>query len=354
VILSGPHFEKALSIISQSLDLDELERITRFLGHDLQDIAPGKTKEQTIYKLLLWFDRRDCVSELFAKIAQANRIVETGLQAILDEAKQCTATAGAGASARTSDPLAPYFINKEPFIDRTSLDEKLTELWTVVKDGVLIVRGDRGCGRSHSWWRIRKSAEQATVSAHYIDLSKNPGSWTVSALIDRITVWLDMPVTSLKDRLAQESRLGMLFAAALGTHLRGFRTQQQRWCLVLDGLDRTGISNEIMELVQSLAEDILAGNLANFSLAFLGYGSTSHWNFEQLILDEDVPLLDRSHVKDFLGRVSKAVGKTIEPAVLDRITQEIFDGLELPCVGQTLGELKTRVKKHSVELMRRA
>lgn len=124
--------------------------------------------------------------------------------------------------------------------------------------------------------------------------------------------------------------------------------------MVFDGLDRIGVSPAIIELVEDLIADVLCENLRNFSLVILGYGEGPHCNFASKILREQLRFIEPVDVDVYLRQVAQSVGSPVSPSELRARIDGIFGGLEPPLDQDKMLELKSRVKSHTIEVLRRA
>lgn len=229
--LTGILVEKTVSTINLRFSIPEVRRAVRYkLDEELDNIATYTEKMDIIFEVVEWSGRRDKIPELFDGLITVNPIAQPELKEILELAvRPSDNTTGTAPVLPAFDPLSHYFIADEPFVDREQLRNQLDSLWQGGRSGVLIVRGERYSGRSHSWWLIHEMARQRQILDRYFDLSTNPGEWRVDDLVSRIAVWLDLPRQDLKDRLAQESRRGLALLGALYRYIKSSGNSKQRW-----------------------------------------------------------------------------------------------------------------------------
>jgi hypothetical protein len=351
--LNGEQMEAVVSLVDQHFGYPELRRIVRFkIDQDLDDIAgQNMTKIGVIFQIVDWSMRRQCLERLLEGFAKENGAIKPALDKIVEEAMRAETVAPNGAARTPADPLARYFFRDQPLIDREELENQLGRLWGAGGCGVLIVRGDRYTGRSHSWWRVREVADRENIAAHYIDLSSNPGEWTTEQFVDRVASFLDLP--EVFDNVAQGSYQGKMLVRQLNKYFGTPNVTGKRWCLVLDGLDRLGIATSIVETVDRIVEDVLALNLRDLSVVILGYGDNPNVGFAYNILEERLRPIESSDVERYLHQVAGAVGRTVQPLWVSKVAQEVFNGLAPPLDHSKMSELKSRVKRHAIEVLRR-
>ena len=72
-----------------------------------------------------------------------------------------------------SDPYLSQMIGqREPFIDRSDLRAHLRDLLSESKSRVLVLTGERPCGKSYTWFFIRQPKLLADITPVLIDLSE--------------------------------------------------------------------------------------------------------------------------------------------------------------------------------------
>jgi hypothetical protein len=370
--LEGPQMKRLVTLISDSLERTTFERLVTFeLSANAEDIVgDGATKIDAVFKVVQWSLKRDRLSLLLEGVMRENPTVTTEVRTIIAEATRTEAVGPVGPCAATAwlpkrpavaapgaappDPLAPYFPQDQPFVNRKELADKLQLLWAGGNSGVLVVRGERYSGRTHSWWRIVEASAANGVATCLINISRNPGAWTVRDLILRVDSHLRIDQQTLKDSLAQSSTQAGALVSALIAHFRvRSYAGETRCCLVLDGFDRTGVDRALIELVEDLIIEVLAGNLPGLSLIILGYGDHTEQTITQRVLNEKIDWLDGTHLQDWLRGVVAAAGKVAGPADIATTSQNILSGLAPPFNAASMTELNSRVKKQAIELLRR-
>ena len=353
--LTGPQMEQLVTLISDGIERTTLTRVVRFkLGVDVDDIVvAGTTKLDAVFQIIDWSARQQLAQDLIEGLIKENNALGPALRKIVDDALRVDVVAPVAAAVATaaSDPLAPYFPDDEPFVDRQKLTDRLDELWLGGRSGVLVVRGDRYSGRSHSWWRIVDAASGARVTACRIDVSRDPGTWKVGKFVERIASEVEIDRQGLKDGLAQGSTQSAALVNALVAHFRHWRGG--RVCLVLDGLDRPGVEPAIIELVEDLIAEVLSRTVPPLSLILLGYGEHSQQTFRARILTEQIQWLQQSDLCTWLEAVARAVGKVATQNDLDVTAATVFNGFAPPFDGETMDQVRDRVKTHTRELLRR-
>ena len=354
--LTGAQMQDLVTLINGGIERPTLARVVRFrLDVDINDIVEdGSTKLDAVFQVIDWCARRQLAEELIDGIVNENGGLRPALLKIIEDARRADVVAlvpAAAVTATPSDPLAPYFPLDEPFVDRQKLTDRLDELWLGGRSGVLVVRGDRYSGRSHSWWRIVDAASSTRVTACRIDVSRDPGTWKVGKLVERVASELQIDRQGLKDGLAQGSTQSGALVNALIAHFRHW--QGERWCLVLDGLDRPGVEPAIIELVEDLIAEVLSRSIPPLSVILLGYGEHSQQTFRARILTEQIQWLQRSDLCTWLDAVARAVGNVAQQSDLDGTAAAVFNGIAPPFDAETMDQVRDRVKIHTRDLLRR-
>ena len=352
--LSGEQTKILVTVVSGGLDIGTIRRLVRYaLDVDPEEVVRSNlNKKDAVFDVVEYAVKKRRIKRFVESCIQENGTLEEQLREILAAAERAEVGVAQPAAA-IPDPLAPYFPQTQPFVDRAELTRHLNDIWVNAKEGVVVVRGDRSTGRSHSWWRIRDLATSAGVTSYRIDVSAAPGSWTVNTMIDRIAGYLNLDRTLLKDSFAQGSTQAGALGTALVARFPLGGAVADRHCLVFDGLDRTGVDSLIIELVEAVIGEVLGGNLPGLSVVVLGYGQHGEQPFEYLIRQENLGWLSQNDIEEWLKAVAKAVGKAVQDAEIAATRQKILDGLAPPFTGVTMGELRSRVKKETVELLRR-
>jgi hypothetical protein len=165
--------------------------------------------------------------------------------------------------------------------------------------------------------------------------------------------FLKLDRRSLKDSLAQGSTQAGALIGVLITHFDRHEAGDQRCCLVVDGLDRPGVDSAIVELMEELIAEVLAANTRGLSLILLGYGEHSPQAFGHLILTEKIQWITAGDIETWLESVVQAAGKAAEDAEITATSRNILNGLAPPFDADSMHELRCRVKRHTVDLLRR-
>jgi hypothetical protein len=250
------------------------------------------------------------------------------------------------------DPTARLLVYGEPFVNRRVLGQLLEQLWSPQEYNVLLVQGERHSGRSHSWWLIKRMAADRKVSALYLDLAANPAAWTVDDVIERVVPWARLPREVLSDTLSQATRKSTSFLAALARHSEEAGDGRPRRCLVVDGTDRVGVSESVLELMDELIGEVLSLNIASLSVVMLGYNRVLTHPFATRALTEPVRQIGRGEVEAFLGELAAAWGKRLDAEGVGNILDAIFRGLgpQLDLAG--MKELNRRVRRFGIDVLR--
>lgn len=354
--LTGPQMERLVELIGPVIERPTLTRVVRYrLETSIEDIVKdAQTKIDAVFQVLDWSARRGPkVVALIEGVAKEYPNIANELRKIVEEAQSAEIiVTPAAAPAAPADPLAPYFPYDVPFIDREDLTQRLDTLWSPGPHGVLVVRGERYTGRSYSWLRISNAASAAGVTTCKVDLSRDPGSWTIAGFIDRVAALLRVDRARLKDSLAQGATQSGALVSAL-VDRAGKLPPNERWCMVFDGLDRPGIEPAIIELVEDIIDEVLAYNIPFLSVIVLGYGEHPKQSSRPLILTEKIRWLGEGDLTLWLDCVARAAGKVPSPNDLSTSVATILEGRVPPFDAETMEMLRDRVKSETVALLKR-
>ncbi len=358
MILTGSQMEELVTLINEVIERSTLGRLVKFrLDQDVDDIVKGEVKKiDAVFQVIDWAIRRQKAAALLDGVAKEFPGIAQALVKIVEEARLAeivTPAAAPAVAAAAADPLAPYFPQDVPFVDRQDLTQRLNLLWTCRPSGVLVIRGERYSGRSYSWLRIVDVASGAGVVTCKVDVSRDPGTWKVANFVDRVATLLRVDRLRLKDSLAQGSTQSGALVNALVDRFAGRAANAERWCIVFDGLDRPGVEPAIIELVEDLIAEVLATNIPGLSIIILGYGEHSLQTFRHLILTEKINWIEEKELCIWLNSVVRAAGKVAQPSDVSVTAASILEGRTPPFDAEAMDKMRDRVKTEAVALLRR-
>jgi len=354
VNLSGRQMEELVGVINGVVERATLMRLVRYrLEVSFEDIVKAEqTKIEDVFQVIDWSIRRKKAEPLIEGLAKEYPNIAQKLHEIVDEAQRVEGVSP-GAAAPAPDPLAPYFPRDVPFVDREDLTRLLDTLWTSDRPEVLVVFGDRYSGRSHSWLRIIDAAVARGVFLRKVDVSRDPGSWTIATFVDRVATLMRVDRQGLKDSLGQGSTQSVALVNAL-IRQAGAVAGGERWCLVFDGLDRPGVDPAILECVETLIDEVLGWNIPFLSIIVLGYSDRPGLKrISHLVLTERIRWLQEGDLLKWLDRVVRALGKVAGEADLAGVATTILAGHQPPFDAETMDLLRERVKSETVALLGR-
>jgi hypothetical protein len=257
-----------------------------------------------------------------------------------------------GLTNAAGDPYTALLVFDEPFVNRQVFRERLCELFTNPWSRVLITRGPRACGKTHSRWLIRHVAE--TIGAEVVvvdfDLLDNPDN-EVRDIVDQLINDMYLPPNEFRDRIAQASTISKGFASALRGHSRtAFKQSGQQWCLVFDHFDRDVVPQSAREFVRLLVSDAATLQLQNVWVIVLGYKELLTPSIARRVLDEEIFPMQPPDVERFLDQMATSAGKPIQPGGNAARRDEIFNGLVVPLNHDGMWEMARRLHKHIIKL----
>jgi hypothetical protein len=327
-------FLKALCRAYERAQLDSVVRAS--LGHSLEYYAIGSDLPTIVDKLLDDLEKRP--QELFPflfRIRQTTRRPE--LRSAIDGYLQISNLDG--------NIYEALVVLDEPFVDRHIFRQRLRELFETPNRRVLVLRGGRVVGKSHSRWLIQHVSENIGIDMVYVDLLGN----TVDDIVGQLINDMNLPPREFRDRLAQVSTISKGFVSAL----RGFsrRMQEQHWCLVLDGYDRAEVTDDVRSLVDVLLYEVARVQMNPIWLVLLGYGALPH-DLRFHVIEEEVLPIAKPDVERFLRDLAASLHKT--GATTTTICDSIFNGLQHPLDEQGMTTMITRLRAKVVDLQEMA
>jgi hypothetical protein len=243
------------------------------------------------------------------------------------------------------DAYAALLVFDEVFVDRHLFRAKLRDLFKSEVNRVLVARGPRFCGRTHSKWLIQHVADSEGIKVVVVDLLEVDVSDAIADLINEMS----LDPKEFADRMAQASTKTKGFASALRGYSKADKSGD-RWCLVFDHFDREQVPKASRELVELLVRDAALQSLPNISVIVLGHSGSFDAQFAHRILDEDILPLQPTDVERYLSDVAADRGRVIAPADLAKCREKVFANLNLPLDFAGMQEMSKRLRSEVAAL----
>lgn len=327
----NPQARKALvDALCHAYTQEQLNQVVReFLQHDLEYYAVAGSYAAIVDKLLDELDRStsDLLKLLIGIMLRTTRPeLKSAIEAYL------------GIASQSSDPYDTLLVFAQPFVDRTTFRRKLRDLFDGPYKRVLLTRGAQGSGRTYCLNLIQHTAEARGIRVAALDLLDTP---TPDDLIGQIINTMSLDPKQLRDRVAQLSTQGKGLASALRGEAAKFAQQGQRWCIVIDHLDRDEVSDPARELFIPLIQDVARRQVPNVWMVALGFKGQLGAGLTGALIDDELLPLSRTDVEQYMTAFvrQKNAQHVDEPALLTKI----FAGLTPPLVGETLLTMSQRL-----------
>jgi hypothetical protein len=322
---------KSLSRTYGRAQLDSIVRAT--LGNSLEFYAIGSDLPSIIDKLLSDLEKRLPELWRFLLTVRENTRrpdLRSAIDGYLEIAKV------------EENVYEALVVLDEPFVNRHILRRKLRELFETPNRRVLVVRGNRVVGKSHSKWLIQHVSQSIGVEMIYVDLRD-----TVEDIVWQVVNDMSLPPNEFRDRLAQLSTVSKGFVSAL----RGFSRQMndQHWCLVLDGYDRAEVADDVRVLVDTLLGEVAKVQMGPIRLVLLGYRDLPY-ELRSHVIEEEVLPIAQPDVERFLRDLTALLNTTGASERCTQICDSIFDGLAQPLDEKGMITMTSRLRAKVIDI----
>jgi hypothetical protein len=251
-----------------------------------------------------------------------------------------------GLTDKEEDPYRALFALERPFVDRDLFRDKLRDLFGSDANRVLVTRGPRYCGRSHSRWLIQHVAQANGAQVVFVDLLEDDVPDIITQLINEMA----LPPQEFRDRIAQASTLGKGFISALRGHTLRTNEVAHEWCLVFDHVDREEVSEAAREFIHLLITNAANSNLPNIRVIVLGHKASLPPEIAFYVLEEEILPLQPTDVARFLTEVAAKTGKPVSTRHVSEMREKIFDELRVPLDRAGMLEMARRLRIHLATL----
>jgi len=226
------------------------------------------------------------------------------------------------------EPYDVCYLHGRPFVDRTSLRNRLRELKgesELKRPRILVIRGGEKTGKSHSLQLINHVANSFGFQSVYVDLMRIPLDNTqdispvaIGANIVRQMKLKDMPLPGNE----QLSRWPAVFFSWLAGELRD---DPREWWIVIDGFASVRVSQDVYDFIDDLAHSIESIEpFCNCRIVLISYDDALLVE-HALIVERDVTeAIDASHIALFFAQFYRDFGLgDDDEAAQHRISEEL-------------------------------
>lgn len=256
-------------------------------------------------------------------------------------------------STGLSDALV--VMNSRPFVDRKFLRPALDKLFDTQNNfyRILIVKGGRYTGRSHSHLLIQHLAQTRGFLVKKIDLlDSRLRPLKIEDIILKFTNMMEMNTGAsiLRDNLALASTKSIGLADYIVNWLSSNNGGALRdWCFVFDNYDKDEVLPECREFVDELMNVIAGNNINNAWLVILGRDPNTFPIFTNLnasTLYELIVPLTPTDVKTYIKDFAMSKNQFLLPHNLILLFDAMIEGLTFPLNKEHMGELESRLTNY--------
>jgi hypothetical protein len=308
-------------------DMDDLRQLWVTVGFKAADMAwQGKTRNVWL-AILLDAGERGKLRELIVAAGKLRPALASDLGEIV------AAPAATSAWYTTPNPFVARLLgpgNRRSLIDRSTLSLQLRQ---VEESEYLVfnIRGEPGSGKSHSRHLVQHVvAKKAGRKLIQLDVAEEWPDRMISGQIDareftrvlaqkvRINSTFDVDERTDATRISRD--LANMFVARFGELPR-----EPRW-IFIDGLDRPAVLVDVHVFVAHIALAVERGELGpQTRLIVTGHPGDFAASVQDVLVEEDIEKIDRSHVEQFFGEVSAHVGAPLDGAEIAELTDRVLE-----------------------------
>jgi hypothetical protein len=301
-----------------------IEDVATSVGLEPADIPLGNTPRE------VWFT----LAQVAYQKTVLRRLVEEASRRLpaSNELRQVLAATVAGTVSRyrAVDPYEACLFgggHRSALIDRSELRTELKRMINEERP-VLSVLGPTQTGKSYSLGLITHIAEQLGYKVVALQIERQfSGDVTAKSLItvlgQRLGLRLDLSGIDT-------NTTGTNIATQLANVLTGsYPSDGVRRLIVIDGLDREVVKDEVRDLVKSIADEIVLGQLNRTQLIVTGYEELFSPEVEDWLLTERIGNISQAHLRLFFERIFKDMGQEPDHQVVSRLVRDVLKDAKL-------------------------
>lgn len=293
--------------------------------------------------------REGKLGQLVVCVAETDRAFMSELERRMRQLQ--TLPSGRRAWYRCDDPFACGFVGAgaaRAVIDRQELRQGLQNL-VAEEYRVLIVTGEPGAGKSHSWRLIAhlQQAVKMLASHRFVRVTTHDWAGEVNGedLALKLARRLGLDINLTPSSELDDARVRKILDMIVGRYPRD---RLIRW-IVLDGLDRPLVQETARDVARQLIVLVSDSDLPDTRLIITGFDTLG------LVVDgsyqmERIPPIDEELVSMFLTTVASHLGRHTSPEELAALVAEVLEsGGNPPCLGEVERAVVQLVKEHWAE-----
>lgn len=214
-----------------------------------------------------------------------------------------------------TDPYLSHLAGQRPFIDRTVLRTHLKDLLSGSPSRVLVITGNRPCGKSYTWFYVRQPELLRGMTPVLVDLSERANASLPVDVMSSIALQLGLP-TPIIDEYAQ--------GAAQARYLRDWlvgqllpRNGDGRWVLVFDSLDHVAQRDDTLQLIEFIAGAAIRERLSGLRVILLGYANRLPIDPLDSVLTEEIQDIGEPELREFFRLLARQVKQAITEQAIE-------------------------------------
>ena len=238
-------------------------------------------------------------------------------------------------------------VYNRPFIDRAMFRHTLSSLFNQQLPNILITKGARYSGRTHSHWLIQYATQSIGLRVIRVDLLddyKRPKD--LQDIIALFANRMAFQAGELRDKLALASTQAKGLASAISGWLSSPNGAFTKWCFIFDHYDIDGVKTECRDFVDNLISDIATNLINNVWIIILGYDSIVPSFIRPAVIEEHIFPIQFSDVENYLVELAISNGKALSRMEASKICDAIFTGLKNPLDVDDMEEMIERLRAH--------
>lgn len=243
-----------------------------------------------------------------------------------------------GVPVLDDDPFSELVPNGRPFVDRKDFRNRLREFFDSIVTPLFYVRGPRQHGRSFSKELLHHIGRAEGINIVPIDLVGTDALMVYQL----ITYELGIPPLQMRDREAQAPALARGLVAGLRNRSRSLEPGE-RWCIVFDQYDVDEVAPPLRQFVDTLAFHLLPPTTPGIFVVVLGHDRPPPVSAGFHSVEDDISPIYRADVARFVREWSERVGRDFSDAAVERVCDNVLDGLSSPLTPACLPRMQERL-----------
>lgn len=334
VRIDGRRLLRIQEAIVASYDPTILEQDIRFkLNRRLSDISGPDSLPNMVYRVLDAAEREGWLIDLLTMLGDsrypavreiaARVLVEVGPP--VDAPLPLDGGGGPGNGSVVADPYFRSVVAQRPFVDRTILRAHLKDLLSNSLSRVLVVTGERPCGKSYTWTFARQPDLLDGFTPVLVDLADWSDPSVPIDVMSSVALQLKLPRPTVDEHAqgaAQAQRLRDWLVGQLNA-----RDPSGRWLLVFDSLDHVAQREETLQLIEFLAGAAIRQRLDGLRVILLGYANRIPIRPLESVLTEEIRDIGAPELKDFFLTLVQQEKLAISDQAIDLAVQDVLNRL---------------------------